>query len=146
MSEKSGEGGRLRALALKYKRLITFGGVGALNTLFDFAVYSLVLWTLAPPVEWAQAAGYFAGLTLSYILNKNLTFRKDSTTSMSVQIVRFIVVNALSFGLSVAALKLLVDVWGVNPYLAKVPVTLVVMTVNYLGYKIFVFGVRDQKQ
>jgi putative flippase GtrA len=53
--------------------------------------------------------------------------------------IRFIAINALSLGISLAGLKLLNENYGLNIYISKLVVTIAAQLVNYAGYKLWVF-------
>ena len=129
----------------KHRRVITFSAVGAANTLVDFAVFTLLYRYFSVGLEISQAAGYTVGIINSFILNRGVTFKKGSTTRLEAQIFRFILVNGVSLLLSIACIRALAEGAGMYALAAKIIVTPLVMAVNYLGYKIIVFGVRDSK-
>lgn len=135
--------GWAHALAVKYQRIITFAGVGVLNTLVDFLAFTLAVNLLTASVEVCQSIGYFAGILNSFVFNRKFTFKKGTTTRLGAQVTRFVVVNGMTYLLSVWAIHFLNVDWNVNVYVSKLVVTALVMVVNYLGYKIFVFGIQD---
>lgn len=130
----------------KYRQPLLFCLIGGMNTAVDYAVYSAVLFlsgtrgdVSAILLLIAQVCGIAAGVANSFGMNRWFTFRheaKGGTTG--IQLIRFLLVNALTLTLSYAALWALTR-QGVNPYLAKVPVVPLTMLVNYFGYKLFVF-------
>ena len=129
-----------RKLIIKFKRVITFGLVGCVNTLVDFLVFTLCYNYLAVTLEQSQTAGYLSGIVCSFVLNRRFTF-KDWTREKWLQIVAFIAVNAASYYVSVLLISRLTALLG-NAYIAKIAVTGVVMLMNYFGYKTLVFKVR----
>lgn len=133
----------IKKLAERYRRVIVFGLVGVMNTAVDFAVYSLLLACTPLGLGLSQAAGYCAGLVNSFVMNRHITFRQGSTTSLKAQVPRFLLVNGVTLALSILCLSLLVNRLGINQYLAKAPVTVLVMAANYLGYKLIVFRVKE---
>ena len=128
----------------KLKKLIQqavrFGLVGVLNTLIDYAVYSLLL--LIPFVREnyviAQVAGYSAGLANSLYCNKRWTFAQKERISKS-QLIAFLVINLAALGVSTAVLVMAQEWLGLGPYLGKIVATVFSMGVNFLGNKIIVF-------
>lgn len=128
----------------RFKRFITYGLVGCINTLVDFLVFTLMLSVVGLDVKWAQSIGYLTGVLTSFTLNRNITF-KGGKNNVTAQIVRFIVVNGVSYLVSTNLIAWLVG-QGLNAYLAKVAISVVVMLINYFGYKVLVFGVKDNKE
>lgn len=131
----------IRALVIKYRRFIIFAVIGGINTGVDFLVFKAAGAFTALAVEYCQAAGYTAGIICSFILNQTFTFRDSEKGKTSFKIVRFLIVNAASLGISMYGIKLLVGS-GLNENIAKIIIIGVTMIINYIGYKLFVFRVR----
>lgn len=119
-------------------QFIKFGLVGAMNTLVDFCVYQLlVYWGLHYAA--AQCVSYSCGLLNSYLFNSRWTFGHGRKYTKK-EFIRFLAVNLVSLGISVLLLRLCYDVIGIESNLiAKGIVTVLVMVVNFLGNKLFVF-------
>jgi len=123
-----------------YKHLIRFAIVGVINTAVDFGIYSLCVGLLHIYYMIAQVLGYYAGIINSFILNKFWTFEsREINKKTTGQFIRFIIVNALSFGAAFLGLWLLVDNLSVNKYIAKIITIAISQTINFLGYKLWVF-------
>lgn len=60
-----------------------------------------------------------------------------------MRFVRFIIVNGVSWLLSAGLIALFTG-WGMWKYLAKLIVTGVTMVLNYFGYKILVFNIKER--
>lgn len=122
------------------QQAVRFGLVGVLNTLIDYAVYSLLL--LIPFVREhyviAQVIGYCAGLANSLYFNKKWTFAQKERVSKG-QLVAFLAVNLAALGVSTAVLVAAQEWMGLGPYIGKIVATLFSMAVNFLGNKVMVF-------
>lgn len=130
----------LKNLYLKYIQLFKFGIVGVVNTAVDFGVFTLLTSALNASPMVSQVAGYSAGVANSFIMNKLWTFEsKDSKVGTHIELLRFVVINAVSLGISLAGIYILNSQMGMNKYLAKVFVTILAQAVNYIGYKMWVF-------
>ncbi|WP_019913675.1 GtrA family protein [Paenibacillus sp. HW567] len=123
-------------------QFLKFNAVGLLNTLIDFAVFTL-LHSLGMMNTPAQIISYSAGTANSFFWNKKVTFRdrdrgsKDSFDRM--QLVRFIVLNLAVLGISVLLMHLLTDRFAVQVLIAKVLVTFVTVIINFFGSRKWVF-------
>lgn len=137
---------------------MTFGLVGVLNTAVSFVVFQLCYVAFeaggvtagASPTAGidmgsfraavATAIGYSAGVVNSFLLNRGWTFRVQARSAW--QFPRFVIVNIAGLLLGSAAMFVLVDERGY----AAVPVwfltTAVVMVLNFLGSKYWVFAAR----
>ena len=129
-------------LMQKFKRFITFGLVGCINTLIDFLVFTLCYTYLALTLEISQTAGYASGLVCSFLLNRRFTF-SDRAKRTRAQLLVFIAVNAVSYGISVILMSPLTALLG-NAYITKILVTGIVMLTNYFGYNTLVFKVKRE--
>lgn len=123
-------------------QFLKFNAVGLLNTLVDFAVFTLLhsLGMLNTP---AQVISYSAGTANSFIWNKKVTFRDrnrgDKEGFDRMQLVRFIVLNLVVLGISVLLIHLLTDRLGIHVLVAKVLVTFVTVIINFFGSRKWVF-------
>lgn len=112
-----------------------FGLVGVSNTVVDFAVFFL-LTAAGAPAAVAQAVAYGAGMANSYIWNRRWTFQVKRKANIK-EVLRFLAVNGLSFGASLAVLlaaERLAPLW-----LAKLAATIAGMAVNFIGSRYWVF-------
>jgi putative flippase GtrA len=115
---------------------IKFALVGILNTGVDVAIFFLLTW-LGIPYVAAQVVSYSCGAANSYLLNKVWTFRSCGLSY--AEIVRFVVVNLLSLGISVVCLTFLHDMAGFGLAAAKGGATVCALAANFLGNKLWVF-------
>ncbi len=133
---------RAKHILIKYRRPILFVIIGGINTGVDFMLF-IALSRLTPMrVEICQALGYTGGLVCSFILNRSYTFRDAEKSNAAYRIVRFIFVNALSLAVGSFGIGLLAKL--MNKYFAKVLITFVTMAINYIGYKLFVFRIKEK--
>ena len=132
-----------KKLFVRFRRAISFGAIGLINTGLDFLVFTISRSALGLTPYVSQAAGYIAGTICSFILNRTITFR-DWTRALALQIALFVFVNAVSFAVSTNLIELF-TVWGMNDYIAKGLVTGITMLINYFGYKKLVFKVTSSE-
>lgn len=123
-------------------QFLKFNAVGLLNTLVDFAVFTL-LHSLGMMNTPAQIISYSAGTANSFIWNKKVTFRDQDRGSKDGfdrrQLVRFIVLNLVVLGISVLLIHWLTDRFGIQVLIAKVLVTFVTVIINFFGSRKWVF-------
>lgn len=137
-------GNFLRKLFLKCKRFILFALVGGINTAVDYGVFTLIS-LLHAPAWLGQAAGYTAGTVCSFLLNRKITFR-DGEGKILRQALVFVLVNLASLGVSSALMALLTNAFSLNRYIAKIFVTVLTMLMNYFGYKLLVFKIKEKRE
>lgn len=123
-------------------QFLKFNAVGLLNTLIDFAVFTL-LHSLGMVNTPAQIISYSAGTANSFFWNKKVTFRDKNRSSQEgfdrMQLVRFIILNLVVLGISVLLMHLLTDNLGIQVLIAKVLVTFVTVIINFFGSRKWVF-------
>lgn len=120
------------------KKFIKFGITGGLNSLVDFLVYSLLFRLLGTGELLAQIVGYSAGTLNSYIFNKSWTFQ-DRGKFFSPKLVKFIVVNLVSLGVSLLVMEGLVHFFEFHWIVNKILVTGVTICINFAGSRLWVF-------
>lgn len=122
-------------------QFLKFNAVGLLNTLIDFAVFTL-LHSLGMINTPAQIISYSAGTANSFVWNKKVTFRDRNAGKKGtdrLQLLKFIVLNLVVLGISVLLMHLLTDSFGIQVFIAKVLVTFVTVIINFFGSRMWVF-------
>lgn len=127
-------------------QLVKFCIVGALNTLVDFGVFSLVYNLVLGADEKlyyiAFSLGWCAGIVCSYICNKRWTFQQKKT--LGKQPVLFVILNIVVLGLGMLGMKLLAGV-NITGELAKIITIPFTLMLNFLGNKLIVFRRSDKE-
>ncbi len=128
--------GKLKELFLQ---AVKFGLVGVLNTLVDMGVFWLLtrLPFFAAYYGLSHTISFACGMLNSFIWNRRWTFQ-DKRRMTGGRALRFVLVNAASYGASLLVLTLLVRA-GYPEMSAKVIATPCALAVNFLGNKLFVF-------
>jgi putative flippase GtrA len=111
------------------QRFLLYCLIGATGASFDFLVYSGLLKTFAIPIQIANAAGYFCGTILSFILNARFNFK--TRDFVALRFVSFCGVGFIGWASSAAFLYLLVNRFGFDKYLSKLMTIVVVVLVQY---------------
>ena len=94
-----------------------------------------------PQAAVANVIAYLAGMVNSFLLNRSWTFRATTGNALP-QALRFGVVSLFSLTMSTVVTFALVDVLGLPSLAVWVPLTAVVVVVNYLGCKYWAFAPR----
>jgi putative flippase GtrA len=122
-----------------------FALVGCTNFVVSFTVFYLCFNYLPEPVRAAapegaiaNAAAYLAGMINSFLLNRSWTFRASGNPA--VHALRFTIVNLVSLSVGTFMMFRFVDVLGYPDLAVWVPLTILVMTLNYLGCKYWAFA------
>ncbi|MBP2002505.1 putative flippase GtrA [Paenibacillus shirakamiensis] len=119
-------------------QLFKFGFVGALNTIIDLCIFTLLSWGGVGAIL-AQIISYSCGVLNSYALNNNWTFREQKEQHAGAKLARFIIINLVALAVSSLIIHLLYDraTWGLTA--SKLTATAASMIVNYIGSRFWVF-------
>lgn len=114
--------------------------MGALNTFIDFLVFTLSHEVLGMGYMDSQAAGYGFGIMNSFILNRNWTFgKKHSDKNQVMEFIQFVMVNLVTFCVTMISMKILVQSININLYISKIIATFASQITNFILYRFWVF-------
>ena len=94
-----------------------------------------------PQAAVANVIAYLAGMVNSFLLNRSWTFRATTGNALP-QALRFTAVSLFSLTMGTIVTFALVDVLGLPSLAVWIPLTAVVVVVNYLGCKHWAFAPR----
>ena len=129
----------------KDPELIRYVVIGACTTAVNYVVYLLAravdLHYMAATVLSSVIAILFA-----YVANKLYVFRShtDSLKAFAIEFFNFILMRVVSLGADVLLMKLMVDGMHLNDRIAKIFVQVVVVVLNYVFSKLYIF--KGQKK
>ena len=121
----------------RQSNFIGFLLVGVANTLVGLSVIYLIKWLGAAGDTIANACGYVFGLLVSFILNRNWTFRHSGTVLPAA--IRFLMVFAIAYAANLGVVLILIHQVGVNGYFAQLLGVPPYTALFYLGSRYFAF-------
>jgi putative flippase GtrA len=120
------------------ERFIRYCVVGGINTVTDFSCFVFLTASLRIAPAPANVISYTMALCVSFVLNRNFTFRASSYLLMApVQFYRFVAVNLVSLVGSTAAIWLLSAM--IAPVAAKLATAPFVVVWGFLALRLVVF-------
>ncbi len=134
---------KIKALFIKYREVILYLIFGVLTTLVSLGVYYSLLWCGMHYIA-AQVISWAAAVAFAFVTNKLFVFldKDTSGTTLFRQIWQFVSVRIASGVLETALLWLMVDILLIGEGIAKIPVAVITVVVNYIASKLFVFKKR----
>lgn len=115
--------------------------VAGLAALSDWLVFTLISWSLpGQDVVLAQACARLTGGLVAFLLHRSWSFGHQQGHGLDVEARRFLTLYVFSFGLSIATMYILVDVFGANRYWSKAAADTLCFVVNFLVMKFYVFA------
>lgn len=132
----------IKKLVHRFKRFITYGIVGILNTLVDYALFTAAYKLFELSAGVSQAIGYLTGSVCGYLLNSNITFSEGKGRTKA-QFAQYLGVDVVLGGVSSFLMEYLEGL-GANAYLVKIAITAAVMVVHYIIHKYIVFRIKKE--
>jgi len=115
---------------------------GVLTTLVDFATY----WILTDVIGYenydaAHFISQFTAMVFAFVTNKLLVFKNSAESGivLAKQIVSFFFFRFLTIGFNSLMFFIFHTVIGINDYIVKAAVSVIVVILNYVVSKFFVF-------
>ncbi len=137
---------KIKNLYNKYKEIILYIIFGGLTTVVSFVSYYALLFAgmhylAAQVISWAVAVAF------AFVVNKVFVFedRDNSLKALLRQIGQFVSVRIASGVIETALLWLLVDVLTVGEGIAKIPVAILTVILNYIASKLLIFRKKADK-
>jgi putative flippase GtrA len=113
-----------------------YAGSGLINTLVGFIVIFTAMALGATPLL-ANCAGYAVGFFLGFVLSKKFVFRANG--HFVSESLRYLLAFAAAFLANLAILRVALDVFSINPYLAQFGAAASYTILMYLLTRYFVF-------
>lgn len=141
---------RIKDLFIKYKEVIMYLIFGVATTLVNWIVYSLLMKTSVINMTVSNAIAWFMAVVFAYITNKIFVFESKSWNPAEVwkEVVKFFGARIATGVIEIGGLPLLYyigvkqSIFGVEGFLAKILVSVIVVILNYVFSKIFVFSTK----
>lgn len=122
------------------QQIITFCGVGGLNTVLSLAIILLLSEVLHVHYVLANVVGYGAGLMSGFIMHKHITFKaQNSARALPQQFISFLIVFAVGYSVQLGVLMVLVEHLYIINMIAQIMAWLVYVAVSFTGNKYFTF-------
>lgn len=119
-------------------RFVKFGMVGVINTLVNWIIF-FILNALGMYYILANIIAYILGTVNSYLWNTLWVFKYKDKASTETTI-KFIILNLIGLGLNTGILYVLVDLCNLNKFIGLITTTAIVMIINYIVNKLWVFS------
>ena len=131
---------KLAAFLKKHKEAISYLFFGVVTTVVNFVLYYALL-SFGMHYLWAQAISWIGAVLVAYITNKLWVFESRVTGVLPIlrEMVSFVLSRLFSFGVETLLLILMVDVAAISEGIAKIPVAVITVVLNYVTGKLMVF-------
>lgn len=107
--------------------------VGGLNFVFTFALFTATLNLLG--YVGALLFAWLAGTFLTYVLNFVWVFRPEARLRFRDRFIKYLTAGAVSVGLNLVVLTILVELGGFDPFWAQVWIMPFIVLFNFASAK-----------
>lgn len=137
----------IKKLFLKYREIIMYLIFGVSTTLVNWIVYTLLVSIANTDVTPANGIAWFAAVIFAYITNKLYVFESKiwKVTVLAHEIISFFGARIASGVFEIFLPELLMKIgldqaiFGIEGFAAKLVVSVLVIVLNYIFSKLFVF-------
>lgn len=139
---------KIKTLYLKYKELILYVFFGGLTTLVNWGGYWILADVFGVPYLWATAIAQILSILFAYVTNRIWVFESKAKGFSAIfwEMVRFFGCRGASFVLDLVCMRVGVGGLHINDKVMKLLSNVIVIVVNYVFSKVFVFSKTGQKQ
>ncbi len=126
-----------------FKPFFKYSIVGVMGTFIDLASLYFFVEYLHIAVIPASVLSFLLAVVNNFLLNKSWTFRNRSSNYRKL-FIKFLIVSVIGLLLTVSSMYVLVHVIGIWYMIAKALTSLVVLTWNFLGNKLWTFSIKHR--
>lgn len=124
----------------KYKEIITYVFYGGLTTVVNYLVF-VIFNLLNYQIEISVTFAWIAAVIFAYFTNKIYVFKSKSFEKSVIikEAISFLSFRVFSLFVDLAIMYLFVTVLGYNEYIMKILSNVVIVVINYIASKLFIF-------
>ncbi len=125
----------------KHKDIILYCFFGALTTLVNIVLYNICFYVLSTGNLWANIISWIASVVFAYITNKIWVFASRSFKLSTVikEIISFFGCRVFTGLVDILIMYIAVDRLHLTAWLFKIISNIIVIILNYVASKFFVF-------
>lgn len=122
---------------------LVFGGLTTFLSLIVFALFDCILngehYILSTIMQ------HTAGILFAYFTNRKFVFKSQNTTgkAKAQEATQFFATRIVTLFIDMGFKKLLIDVAGINNILTAVITSVIVVVLNYIASKLYIFKRKD---
>lgn len=125
----------------KHRDILLYAVFGLLTTVVNWLVYFPLLYLIDLPASASNGFAWFFAVLFAFVTNKRFVFnsRDWHIKKIACELLRFLGCRALSGVLETIILLVAVDLLSCNGFIWKIVASTMVVILNYIGSKLFVF-------
>lgn len=133
---------KLIALYKKYKEVILYLVFGGLTTLINIVVYAVCAHLSPMSTVASTTVAWIISVLFAYITNKIFVFesKTEDLGALARECISFIGCRLATGIMDIAIMYVSVDMFGLNDMVMKIASNILVIILNYLFSKLFIFA------
>jgi len=131
----------------KYAEIINYLIVGVLTTLVSIVIYWFLTKVCHVNYMVSNVISWIGSVSFAYVTNKVFVFKSkcNSEKDVLIEIYQFFKYRIFSFVIDILLMYLFVEIFNIDDMIAKVIVQVIVIVLNYIFSKLFVFKKKSEK-
>lgn len=139
----------MKEILKKYSEIIRYLIIGVLTTMVSLGVYYILTLTIFDPkkaieLQITNIISWIASVTFAYFTNRSFVFQQTQKMSLK-EAVNFYLSRLSTLGIDMIMMYIFVTLLGFNDKIIKLIVQVVVIVLNYVFSKFFVFNKKEVK-
>ena len=132
---------KINAFVQKHMDIVSYLFFGVLTTVVNYIVYLPLYNVLCLPAALCNGIAWVASVAFAYLTNKPFVFKSHDWSRKTVipELLKFVGCRVGSGLAETAIIFLTVDVLSTNGNIMKIITSVLVVILNYVGSKLFVF-------
>ena len=134
---------KIISLLKKYREQIAYLFFGGLTTLISWGLSSWLFYFVFNEGQnlLSNVISEAVAITFAYVTNKLFVFNSKTPdfSSFIKEMLSFYALRILATLFNLGAMYLFVDVWGAEFWVCKIAVNVIIIVINYLFSKLFIF-------
>lgn len=131
---------KLKEIYIKYKEIILYVIFGGLTTVINYAIYAFMV-LLKIDIYTSNITAWVGAVLFAYLTNRKMVFNSEANgkKSIIIEILSFYGARVFSLAVETGLLFVCVSLMGMNEWITKLVLQVVVIVLNYIFSKFLVF-------
>lgn len=132
---------KIKAMIVKYWEVLIYLVFGVLTTVVNYVIYLPVYNILGFSAALSNAIAWVGAVAFAYLTNKPFVFKSHDWSLKTVvpELTKFVGCRVASGAAETLILLVTVDIFHFNGNIWKLFTSVIVVVLNYIGSKLFVF-------
>lgn len=132
---------KIKAMIVKYWEVLIYLVFGVLTTVVNYVIYLPVYNILGLSAALSNAIAWVGAVAFAYLTNKPFVFKSHDWSLKTVvpELTKFVGCRVASGAAETLILLVTVDIFHFNGNIWKLFTSVIVVVLNYIGSKLFVF-------